>query len=91
MLSTIPFGAAPQDTGEFLLGDIDVNVVLMESTDPEDFETWTSQTINDVKQKLITALEWWEDTLDALDTAHSLRFHPDFYYCLLYTSPSPRD
>ncbi len=88
MLSTIPFGAAPQDTGEFLLGDIDVNVVLMESTAPEDFETWTPQTINDVKQKVSTALEWWEDTLDALDTAHSVRFHPDFYYA---DNPVPTD
>ncbi|MFL2869336.1 MAG: dockerin type I domain-containing protein [Pirellulaceae bacterium] len=88
MLSTIPFGAAPQDTGEFLLGDIDVNVVLMESTAPEDFETWTTQSIDVVKQKVTTALEWWEDALDELGTAHSVRFHPDFNYA---DNPVPTD
>ena len=88
MLSTIPFGAAPQDTGEFLLGDIDVNVVLMESTQPEDYETWTQDSINAVKQKVDAALNWWEDSLDALNTAHSVRFHPNYQYA---DNPVPTD
>ena len=33
LLAVTPFGALPQDTGEFMLGDVLVTVVLMESSE----------------------------------------------------------
>ncbi len=89
-----PYGATPLDTGEFLLGDVLVNVVLFESNgtiDP-DTEDWTPLDIDDVKQRIEEGVTWWSDTLAGLSDwwygdlenpptiAHSLNFQFDFTY-----------
>lgn len=114
LLSSLPYGAAPRDTGEFMLGDVVATVVFFESngSDDENQEDWNElqrdqhgeaildsegRTINasdgpnlieETKQRIVTGLEWWEDTLanfyelnyDNQDPVHSLNFVYDFDY-----------
>ena len=46
LLSVVPLGALPQDTGEYMLGDVAVSLVLMESAGTENSEDWTSDSID---------------------------------------------
>ena len=74
-LSATPFGAQPNDTAEFLLGTVNVSVVLLESNDvlSDDNptvgtvreENWTAASIASVKQNVTDGLQWWVDTLYA--------------------------
>lgn len=63
-----PLGAFPDDTGEYMLGDVLVTVVLMES-DPAisghdlNTEDWTPATIADVQSKVQQGMDWWKQTL----------------------------
>ncbi len=63
-----PLGAFPDDTGEYMLGDVLVTVVLMES-DPSlpgaDFnsEDWNATTISAVQGKVQAGMDWWKQTL----------------------------
>lgn len=71
LLTGMPFGALPDDTAEYMLGDVYVNVVLMESNSslaPFDVSTenWTAPEIAGVKSRIADGLQWWEDTLDQL-------------------------
>lgn len=64
---TLPLGALPSDTGEFMLGDVYVNVVAMESDgtiDPST-EDWTPSDLAAVKQKVQDGVNWWNDLLAA--------------------------
>ena len=73
LLTALPYGAYPDDTGEYMLGDVRVTVVLMES-DPAipgadvgfPIENWTSAQIAEVKANVQAGVQWWKDTLDAL-------------------------
>ncbi len=88
VLSATPFGAQPTDTAEFLLGTVNVNVVLMESNDVLSSdnptvgtaleENWTPASIASVKQKVTDGLEWWVDTLAEITDKHQLSFNIDF-------------
>jgi hypothetical protein len=66
-----PLGAFPDDTGEYMMGDVLVTVVLMES-DPTlpgaDFnsEDWTPASINAVQTKVQDAMNWWKQTLSTM-------------------------
>ena len=80
LLSVVPLGALPQDTGEYMLGDVAVSLVLMESTGVESTEDWNSDSIDAVKTKIRQSLDWWEETLAAQSSIHSLRFHIDEQY-----------
>jgi hypothetical protein len=70
-----PLGAFPDDTGEYLLGDVLVTVVLMES-DPNlpgadvSTEDWTTESINAVQSKVQDAMNWWKQTLSSLPGAY---------------------
>ncbi len=70
LLTALPFGAMPDDTGEYMLGDVRVTVVLMESDGTRDVSTqdWTADTINTIKSNVAAGLNWWQETLDALPT-----------------------
>ncbi|WP_254511326.1 dockerin type I domain-containing protein [Anatilimnocola floriformis] len=63
-----PLGAMPDDTGDYMLGDVLVTVVLMES-DPTlpgadvSTENWTQSTINAVKTKVQDGMNYWKQTL----------------------------
>ena len=88
-LTATPFGALPADTAEFLLGDVYVTVVFIESSERIDSnndnsETWTQadngaiNSIPEVKRKVEEGLQWWEDTLAGITNKHHLEFHIDF-------------
>ncbi|MEX1041886.1 MAG: hypothetical protein WDZ51_14700 [Pirellulaceae bacterium] len=81
-LSAVPFGAGPLDTGEFMLGDVGVNVVFFESDGSidTDTETWTESERQKVKQNIEEGLEWWVDMLALQDTIHHLNFVIDYTY-----------
>jgi hypothetical protein len=96
VLTALPFGAMTDDTGEFMLGDVAVTVVLMESDPalaPSDnlpapqgrnapVENWSAAQIAAVKARITTGLQWWEDTLDALPNVRDglLDFEIDWTY-----------
>ena len=69
MLTTsVPYGALPSDTGEFMLGDVYVNVVLMQS-DPtmapfdKSTETWTQSEIDGLRGRIESGVNWWSNLL----------------------------
>lgn len=85
LLTGMPFGALPDDTAEYMLGDVYVNVVLMESDAslaPFDSSTenWTLPEIASVKSNIAAGLKWWEDTLDLIPNVRDglLKFTADF-------------
>ncbi len=87
LLSAAPYGAFPDDTGEYMLGDVLVTVVLMESNNNvssinQNTENWTPALIAATKQKVQAGIEWWEKTLDDRfpTSPHLLDFHFDFTY-----------
>ena len=80
VLSGVPLGAMQQDTGEFLLGDVTTTVVLLESTGAASSEDWTADSIAAVKANVEEALTWWQDTLTAQSSVHSLQFQTDYQY-----------
>jgi len=83
LLTAVPYGAAPDDTAEFMLGDVLVTLVLMESNSASlNTENWTGPAIDAVKQRVVEGMAWWEHTLSATysDTPHSLSFKYDFTY-----------
>jgi hypothetical protein len=81
----------PDDTGEYMLGDIAVTVVLMES-DPSaappgvtpdiSTENWTPALIQETKTKVADGLAWWKTTLAAISPtmAADLNFVVDYTY-----------
>ena len=80
-----PYGATLADTSEYMIGDVWVTVVLLESDGTVDTETedWTQAEINQVKTEIQEGLTWWEDTLataPAVTPLHDLTFHADFTY-----------
>ena len=82
MLSAVPFGASSSDTAEFMLGDVAVSVVLLESNGAidADTESWQPEQVADVKRTIAEGLTWWEDLLAAQNSVHSLNFVTDFTY-----------
>ncbi|MCC9604609.1 dockerin type I domain-containing protein [Blastopirellula sp. JC732] len=80
--SGVPFGAAATDTGEFMLGDVSVTVVFLESNGQIDASTedWTQSLIDANKAKVDEALQWWVDTLALQNSVHELNFHIDYQY-----------
>ena len=85
LLAVTPFGALPQDTGEFMLGDVLVTVVLMESSENvsavnPNTEDWTLESIETAKAKVVEGVRWWEQTLATQfpDSSMPLQFHFDF-------------
>jgi hypothetical protein len=87
LLSAAPYGAFPDDTGEYMLGDVLVTVVLMESNSNvsatnSNTENWTPALIAATKQKVQTGIEWWEQTLATRfpNSPQQLDFRFDFTY-----------
>ncbi len=80
LLTATPFGATPNDTAEYLLGDVLVNVVFMESdgTIDPNARDWSQQQKTDVKNKVMEGVNWWKDTLAAQNSVHELNFQFDF-------------
>lgn len=82
LLSSVPFGAAAQDTAEFLLGDVNVNVVFLESNGAIDADTeqWNEELATGVKGRIEEGLQWWTDTLALHSDKHYLNFNVDYTY-----------
>jgi hypothetical protein len=80
VLSGVPLGAMQQDTGEFLIGDVTTTVVLLESTGAASSEDWTATSIAAVKANVEEALTWWQDTLAAQQSVHSIQFQTDYQF-----------
>ncbi|MEZ6117191.1 MAG: dockerin type I domain-containing protein [Pirellulaceae bacterium] len=82
VLSSVPFGASGDDTAEYMLGDVLVTVVLMESDGSIDanLEDWSSSEIESVKSNVQEGLDWWVDLLALQNSAHQLEFHYDFSF-----------
>jgi hypothetical protein len=77
----------PDDTAEYMLGDVLVSVVLMESNTTlsdhnHNTETWTSETIAAAKQKVMEGVTWWQDALltEFPGATQPLSFQFDFTY-----------
>jgi len=79
LFASIPYGAAPHDTAEYMLGRIAVTPVLLESNGKLDksIENWDQTQITDVLGKLDQSLQWWEDLLATKTTVHNLQFVVD--------------
>ncbi len=82
MLTGLPLGANPLDTGEFLLGRVAVTPIFFESTGAASTQDWTQFEIDGVLQKIRDGMQWWVDTLANLDSVHTLEFVYDETYAL---------
>ncbi len=74
------FGAGPLNNSEFMLGDVGVRLVLMESDGTQDpnTEDWTTDQIDQVIAEVTDGLQWWVDTLAlSFSDRHHLAFHLD--------------
>ena len=72
LLAGLPFGAHAHDTGEFMLGDVVVTLVAMESDgslDPN-LEDWNQEHLDEVTSRVAEGLAWWEDTLEVYTPIH---------------------
>jgi len=86
LLASLPLGAMPRDTAEFMLGRVAVTPVLLESDGRIDLSTedWTTAQISQVLANIQAGVDWWVQTLAELDTQHSLEFVLDTSFA---TSP----
>jgi hypothetical protein len=76
LMASLPFGAGPDDTGEFMLGRVAVTPVFVESSgllDPST-EDWTAAHKQEVIQKIESGLDWWRQLLATKSNKHSLEF-----------------
>jgi hypothetical protein len=80
LMAAVPLGAAPTDTAEYMLGDVTVKVVFLESAagNPQNNENWDATSIARVKGTIERGLQWWEDTLHQYYPSAYLDFHVDF-------------
>ncbi|MBM3965860.1 MAG: hypothetical protein FJ308_12475 [Planctomycetes bacterium] len=82
LMAGLPYGAAPEDTGEFMLGRIAVTPVFVESNgqiDPST-ENWTPDQKASVLSKIESGLDWWRQLLAKKTTQHTLEFVIDRTY-----------
>ncbi|NLE36692.1 MAG: hypothetical protein GX621_01555 [Pirellulaceae bacterium] len=78
----VPYGASDLDTSEYMLGTVNVTVVLLESDgtiDPST-EDWTQLQINLLKSNTASALQYWLNVHDQQNATSSLEFVIDFTY-----------
>ena len=70
------------DTGEFLLGRVAVTPVFFESDGSVDTQSqnWTPTEIDEMLAKISEGVNWWAETLDGLNSVHSLEFVIDDTY-----------
>lgn len=82
LMASLPFGATPNDTGEFLLGRVAVTPILLESNGAIDTNVynWTPQQKADVLANLQTGLDWWKQLLATKSTVHTLDWVIDTTY-----------
>lgn len=76
LLASLPYGAHPDDTGEFMLGSVVVTPVFLESNGTVDAnsENWNAAHIQDTLARIQEGMDWWVESLDRLNTVHDLTF-----------------
>lgn len=82
VMTSLPFGATANDTGEFLLGRIAVTPVLLESNgsiDPN-VHDWSSNQVQTVLNNVQTGLNWWSQLLATKSSVHTLDWVIDRTY-----------
>jgi hypothetical protein len=81
-MASIPFGALPQDTGEFFLGKVAVTPVFLESSGAIDtnLENWSATEIQVTLDRIREGLDWWTDLLASRTDKHQLEFVFDTQY-----------
>jgi len=82
LMAGMPYGAAPEDTGEFMLGRIAVTPVFIESNgqiDPST-ENWNADQKLSVLSKIESGLDWWRQLLAKKTSQHTLEFVIDRTY-----------
>ncbi len=79
LLSATPYGATPDDLGEFMLGSVAVTPVFLESdgTNDPSSEDWTQSHIDEVLGNIDEGLDWWVEALARKSTVHELSFTVD--------------
>lgn len=80
LMASLPFGATPDDTGEYLLGRIAVTPILLESTGAASVYDWTPQQKADVLANLQEGLDWWKRLLATKSSVHTLDWVIDTTY-----------
>jgi hypothetical protein len=92
LLAGLPFGADPDDTSEYMLGNVLVTLVLMESDGSvdESTEDWTppgwtpddgpTDRMQSVQNTVTAGIEWWEQTLAGQGSVHGVDFTFDYQY-----------
>jgi len=82
MMASLPFGAAPDDLGEFLLGRVSVTPVLLESNGAIDRNQldWTPEQKSVVLQNITEGLQWWKDLLATKSSTMQLDWVIDTTY-----------
>ena len=60
-LQTLPYGAGFLDTSEYMIGDVAVGIILLESNGTIDanMENWTSAEESNVVSEIQAGLNWW--------------------------------
>lgn len=79
-MASLPLGAMPNDTGEFMLGRIAVTPILLESTGAASVYDWTPQQKADVLTNLNEGLDWWKRLLATKSSVHTLDWVIDTTY-----------
>jgi hypothetical protein len=76
LMASLPFGAAPEDTGEFMLGRVAVTPVFIESSGilDQNTEDWTPAHKAQVLEKIESGLDWWRQLLAKTTNRHTLEF-----------------
>ena len=76
LFASLPFGAQPGDTGEFMLGRVAVTPVFLESDGTRDLNQydWSPSVIQEVMSNLEEGLQWWVDLLRTKSTVHELEW-----------------
>ncbi len=82
LLAGLPFGAMPDDTMEFMMGNVVVTPVFFESDGSLDTSTedWNPNSILATKTKIEEGLQWWVDSLEAINDVHTLNFIVDWQF-----------
>lgn len=76
LFASLPFGAQPGDTGEYMLGRVAVTPVFLESDGTRDLNQydWSPSVIQEVMSNLEEGLQWWVDLLRTKSTVHELEW-----------------
>lgn len=82
VMATLPYGAEPDDLGEYMLGRVAVTPVFLESNgqiDPST-EDWTPGQITTVMNNIQSGLNWWTQMLAKKSSVHTLEWVVDRTY-----------